>query len=233
MIENLAAAASDPAFRKPILPGCLHTCTFRLKTRCLQEGNHIGIEFRVVVEDGITIPNRVGKCFTQLLHNPISGRMTSNVEMQNPASAMLDYEEAIQELECQGGHREQVEGDDHLAVILEEGQPALTGITPTTNSPQVSSHGPFRQLETELLQFSVDLWGTPARILFCHLADEPSNLLANLWPTAARPGTPAPVPAEARAMPADDGLGPDNNENFGPARPELQQYSPKQPIQSV
>ena len=103
--------------------------------------------------------------------------MTSNVEMQNPASAMLDYEEAIQELKCQGGHREQVEGDDHLAVILEEGQPALTGITPTTNSPQVPSHGPFRQLETELLQFSVDLWGTPARILFCHLADEPSNLL--------------------------------------------------------
>ena len=95
MIENLAAAASDPAFRKPILSGCLHTCTFRLKTGCLQEGNHIGIEFRVVVEDGITIPSRVGKCFTQLLHNPISGRTTSNVEMQNPASAMLDYEEGM------------------------------------------------------------------------------------------------------------------------------------------
>jgi hypothetical protein len=29
MIENLAAAASDPAFRKPILPGRLHTCAFR------------------------------------------------------------------------------------------------------------------------------------------------------------------------------------------------------------
>jgi hypothetical protein len=52
-----------------------------------------------VVEDGITIRNGVGKCFTQLLHNPISGWMTSNVEMQNPAAAMLDNEEAIQELE--------------------------------------------------------------------------------------------------------------------------------------
>ena len=28
MIENLAAAASDPAFRKPILPGGLNTCAF-------------------------------------------------------------------------------------------------------------------------------------------------------------------------------------------------------------
>jgi hypothetical protein len=61
---------------------------------------------------------------------------------------MLDYEEAIQELECQGGHREQVEGHDHLAVILEEGQPTLIGITMTTNAAQVSSHGAFRQLET-------------------------------------------------------------------------------------
>ena len=48
VIENLAAAASHPAFRNPILPGCLHTCAFRLETRCLQEGNHIGIEFGVV-----------------------------------------------------------------------------------------------------------------------------------------------------------------------------------------
>jgi hypothetical protein len=95
MIENLAAAASHPAFRNPILPGCLHTCAFRLKTRYLQEGHHIGIEFRVVVEDGITMRNRVGKSFPQLLNNPISGRMTSNIEMQNPAAAMLDDEEAI------------------------------------------------------------------------------------------------------------------------------------------
>jgi hypothetical protein len=29
--------------------------------------------------------------------------MTSDVEMQNPAAAMLDYEEALQELERQGG----------------------------------------------------------------------------------------------------------------------------------
>ena len=58
MIENLASAASHPAFRNPILPGCLHTCAFRRKTGCLQEGNHIGIEFRVVVEDGDAEPPR-------------------------------------------------------------------------------------------------------------------------------------------------------------------------------
>ncbi len=95
MIENLAATASHPALRYPILPGRLPTCALRLKSGGSQEGNHIDIECRVVVEDGITIPNSVGKCFPQLLHDPISRRMASDVKMQDPAPAMLDDEEAI------------------------------------------------------------------------------------------------------------------------------------------
>ena len=96
MVENLAAAASDPAFRSPVLPRCLNTRALRSEARRLQEGNHIRIEFRVVVEDGITIRTSLGKRFTQLLHHPLGSRMTSDVEVQNPTSTMLDYEEAIQ-----------------------------------------------------------------------------------------------------------------------------------------
>jgi hypothetical protein len=35
------------------LPRCLNTRALRSEARRLQEGNHIGIEIRVVVEDGI------------------------------------------------------------------------------------------------------------------------------------------------------------------------------------
>ena len=38
---------------------------------------------------------------------------------------MLDDEKAVQHTETQRGHGEQVEGGDHLAVVLEECQPAL------------------------------------------------------------------------------------------------------------
>src|SRR5260370_21767296 len=110
MVENLSAAASYPAFRSPVLPRCLNTRAVRLEDGCLQEGDHVGIEFRVVVENGITIRTSLRKRFTQLLHHPLGSRMTSNVEVQNPASTMLDYEEAIQELECQRGHSKEVEG---------------------------------------------------------------------------------------------------------------------------
>jgi hypothetical protein len=119
--------------------------------------------------------------------------MAGDVEMQDLPSSVLDDEKAVKQLKRQSRHREKVESGDHLAVIMEEGQPGFPRVTSTTNLPQVSSHGPFRLLEPELLQFAMDLWGAPACILFCHPADEPSNLLGDLGPTAARPGTPAPI----------------------------------------
>jgi len=65
MVENLAAAASRPAFRSPLLPRRLNTRALPFEARRPQEGNHILIEFRVVVEDGITIRTSLGKGFTQ------------------------------------------------------------------------------------------------------------------------------------------------------------------------
>jgi hypothetical protein len=98
---------------------------FRLQASSLQKAVHIGVEFRVVVEDGITIRTNLGKRFTQLLHHPISGRMTSDVKMQNPAPAMLDYQEAVQELERQCGHGKEVEGNDHLTMVSEKASQCL------------------------------------------------------------------------------------------------------------
>jgi hypothetical protein len=61
VVENLAAPTSHPAFRSPVLPWCLNTRSLRPEARRLQESNHIRIEFRVVVEDGITIRTSLGK----------------------------------------------------------------------------------------------------------------------------------------------------------------------------
>ena len=103
IVGNLSAAVSHPELRNRVLPWCLNTRALRSETRSLQKGNHIGIEFRTVVEDGITIHTSLWKHFPHLLHHPISRRMTSDVEMWNPTPAMLDYEEAVQELKRQAG----------------------------------------------------------------------------------------------------------------------------------
>ena len=53
VVEDLAAAAPDPAFRRPVLPWRPHTGAPGLQTGCLQKGDHIGIELRIVVADDI------------------------------------------------------------------------------------------------------------------------------------------------------------------------------------
>src|SRR5712692_10709474 len=219
VVENLAAAASHPAFRNPVLPRCLNTRALRSEARGFQEGNHIGIEFRVMVEDGIAIRTSLGKGFTQLLHHPLGSRMTSDVEVQNPTPAMLDYEEAIQELEGQRGHGKEVEGDDHLAMVGEEREPASGGIAASPQALQISGDSALGDLEAELQQFPVDLRRPPVRILGRYAADESPNLLAHLRPTAARPRSPAPVQSNARAMPSDHSLWFHNDQNIRPSRP--------------
>ena len=64
VVEDLAAAASDPALRRPVLPWRPHTGTLRLQTGCLQKSDHIGIELRIVVEDDISIRASFSECFT-------------------------------------------------------------------------------------------------------------------------------------------------------------------------
>ena len=79
MIEDLPAAASHPALCDAILPGRFNTRALRLQTRGRQKGNHIAIKFRVVIQDGIAIRTSLGKSFSQLLHHPLGGWMTSNI----------------------------------------------------------------------------------------------------------------------------------------------------------
>ncbi len=45
--------------------------------------DHIGIEFRVVVEDHVAIRTSVGKGLAELLHDPLGGRLSGDVEMQD------------------------------------------------------------------------------------------------------------------------------------------------------
>jgi hypothetical protein len=77
---------------------------------------------------------------------------------------VLDDEEAVQQFECHGWHREEVERRDHLALVLEKGQPAFAMVAPATNSPKIPGHTSFRDDEAELLQFSVDLGGSPVLV---------------------------------------------------------------------
>ena len=86
---------------------------------------------------------------------------------------------------------------------------------------------------TLLLKFAVDFRCAPTRVLFRHLADQSSNLLGDLRPTAARSGTPTPIQPKTRAVPADDGLGLDDDQDVGPMGPEAAEGRPEEPVEGV
>ena len=96
-----------------------------------------------------------------MLDDPLRSRVSGHVEVQNLPPSVLDDEEAVQHLEGQRRHGEEVEGSDHLAVILEKGQPTLAWITAAPDTLQISGYGSFGDDEAELLEFSMDLGRPP------------------------------------------------------------------------
>src|SRR5215470_15306104 len=100
MVQDLSATTSNPSLRGSILPGVLEARPLRFQTRRLQKRNNGGIEFRVAVQDHITVGASFRKGLPQLLHDPPRTRMSSDVEMQDLAAPVIDDKEAVQQLEC-------------------------------------------------------------------------------------------------------------------------------------
>ena len=146
---------------------------------------------------------------------------------------MLDDEKAVEPFECHRRHGEDVEHNDHLTVILEEGKAPLPRVATARHSSQSKSHTPFGDVEAELLKSSVDLGGSPAQVLFRQASDQNTNLVVDLWSAAAWPGAPTPVETEAGAVPADDGLGLHDEEDVGSAGPTAAEDRPRESVQEV
>ena len=67
MVEDFAEAASYSALGNAILPGRLNTRPLRVQTCGHQDGDHIAIKLRVVVQEGIAVRTSLWKCFPRLV----------------------------------------------------------------------------------------------------------------------------------------------------------------------
>ncbi len=140
--------------------------------------------------------------------------MTSHVEVQDSAALVFNNEEAIQKLECQRRHCEEIERDDCLTMIGEESEPALAWIGATSKALKISGDSAFGNFKSKLQEFSVDLRRSPARVLSRHPDDESTNFATDLWSTAARPGSPAPVETKTCPVPSNHRFGLHNDQNI-------------------
>ena len=200
VVQHLAPTATHPSFRDSILPGRSDTRPFGFQTGGFQELDDIRVELRVAVQHRVTEGASVGKALPQLLDDPLR-RVSGHVEVQDVATSVRDDEEVVEQMEGHRRHGEEIERNDHLPVIGEEGQPPLTRIATAPNSSQISSDTPFGYHEAELLKLFVDFGGSLIRVLFRQASDQNTNLISDLRSAAAGPGTPPPVETKIGAVP--------------------------------
>src|SRR5436853_5961885 len=93
---------------------------------------------------------------------------------------MLDDKEAVQQLERQRRHGEEIEGDNDLPVILQKRQPPFTRVASVVNSTQIPGDSPLRDNQPELQHLAVDRGGSPVRILLSQSSDQPPDLIGDL-----------------------------------------------------
>src|SRR5215475_5267834 len=109
MIEDFTATRSHPSFGNSVLPRCLHARLLGLQARRLQKGDHIGVVFRIAIEDGVPIPTSLGKGLPQLLHHPLVCRVSRDIEVHDLPPSMFDDEETLQQSERYRRYGEKVE----------------------------------------------------------------------------------------------------------------------------
>src|SRR6185295_8052551 len=131
----------------------------------------------------------------QLLQDPVAGGMCTGVEIQDPASTMFDHEKAIQNVERQRRHGEEVQCVNHFTMILQESEPVLrlAVVTEAFHLAQVARHGGLRNLKAQLEQFAVNARRTPTRVVRLHAPDQVANLSADLRSArSTKPGSESP-----------------------------------------
>ena len=134
VVEDLAAAAPNPSFGRSVLPWGVNARSFGFQSGGRQEANDVAVEDGIVIQNGVAIGGRLRKGFAKLLHDPICGRMSRDVEMQDSTAFVLDDEETVQHSETRGRNGEEVEGDDGLAVVVKKCEPFLGSAAFATDS---------------------------------------------------------------------------------------------------
>ena len=106
-------------------------------------------------------------------------------------------------------------------MIAEEIAPPLPRLGVGGTLPHGTRDGPFGNVVTEHEQLTVNPWCSPRGVLGGHVANQSTDFGRRRG--ASRPpatGLPSPIPSKAFAMPANNGVGPDDDQDIPPSWPQ-------------
>ncbi len=232
VIQEVAAAASDPALGNAILPGTANRCPDGGELHGFYGGIDLTAELRIMIENQILPPVIVGKRFPQLLRDPTTGWMLGDADVQNTAAIMADDEKAVQQPKGNRRHGEKVHRSDSLAMIPEKCLPALRGFGIARRSVDPARDRALGNIESQLQEFAMNTRRAPSWILSNHAKNQLANIFADSLATqnCVSLRQELPIQPESCAVPGDHGSGSNDQQTAFPAGPQFSNRDPKQPI---
>ena len=229
VVEALAADGTDDPFHISSLPG---------GTRCRQ---HLfdphGFDWihDIFPEDPVAIAQQMTGCciprkgFPELLRGPLRGGMSGDSKVEDPASVVSQHQKHIQDLESDGRHRKEVDRNQSLYMIVEEGPPSLRWRLPVAD--HVLADARFADGNAKLEQFAVNPRCAPERVVPTHRTNQGSDVRRDCRSSQLSPSNlPRPEESEALAMPPDHRRRLHNHGTRLPIRPDRRQPGPQEPI---
>ena len=164
----------------------------------------------------------------ELSAGPFSRWMFGDVKVNDAPPIMGEHEEHEQDAEPDGGHREEVDGDQALEVIVEERPPTRARWFPVAD--HVLGDRRLGQIDAEFQELAVNPGSAPQRVGPRHPANQISDLGVDRWPATFVSALPGPVVLEALPVPPDHGRGLDDDEAFSPSIPGPSQPEPEDAV---
>jgi hypothetical protein len=157
--------------------------------------------------------------------------MSCDVEMHDSPCGVLDHQEHVEDLTADGGHGEEVHGDDLVGVVLQEGLPALGWRLP---SSRILGHGGLTVLDAQLQQFAVNPRDAPGGIGGDHLLNQLTLVTAETGPSlTSTTALSPPERPESASVPSDHGFGLDDDKRVPPALPDTTEENPDHAVAVV
>ena len=97
----------------------------------------------------------------ELLCDPESSRVPSDITVQNSPPVMRNHEEAVQDAEGDCWNREEIHRSDGFAVIVNEGLPTSYWFWVLRSFLYPTRHSSFREVESQFQEFSVNTRSAP------------------------------------------------------------------------
>src|SRR5207247_11289056 len=212
MVDARASDRSDQLFGEAVLP-----------RRAWGDGLVADAHGAQSVRDGsainaIPITHQVARrlspreCFGDLACDPVRGRMGCDVDPDKVSAGQPNDDTGIEQVEANARNNEQVHGGDVRRVVTQEGAPVLG--RRSTSLDHVLRDARLSDLKAELEQLAMDARRSSQRIFRAHPPDQRAQIRVDLRSTSKGAGFPTPVPTEAGAMPADEGLRSDDRDGI-------------------